>query len=115
MTEVLLDTRVETHLAWFFLHDSDDRFGVLPDDEDGDDQVVETADGVCVLLGDQDPVRLRHGSGGRERLSFDPAPARPRRARAGPERAASRPADATPRKVAQIPVRSAGIAAAMTR
>jgi hypothetical protein len=63
VSEILLDRVVSTHLAWFFLHDNDDRFGVLPD---GDDvgQVVETADGVAVLLGDPDgqdevPVRVR--------------------------------------------------------
>ena len=69
MTEILLDRVVSTHLAWFFVHDNDDRFGVLPDG-DVARQVVETADGVAVLLGDPDghdevPVRVRvvHGTG----------------------------------------------------
>ena len=61
---MLLDAVVETRLAWFFLHDSDDRFGVLPDDGRAVGQAVETADGVCILLGDEDgsdevPVRVR--------------------------------------------------------
>ena len=64
MTPVLLDAVVETHLAWFFVHDSDDRFGVLPDDGGVVGRAVETADGVCILLGDEDgsdevPVRVR--------------------------------------------------------
>jgi len=62
MTDLLLDAVVETRLAWFFLHDSDDRFGVLPDDGGVVGQAVETADGVCILLGDEDgsdEVRVR--------------------------------------------------------
>ncbi len=64
MTEVLLDAQVETHLAWFFLHDSDDRYGVAARRGGVRHPVVETADGVAVLLGDEDghdevPVRVR--------------------------------------------------------
>jgi hypothetical protein len=64
MGEVLLDAEIRTHLGYVFLHDSDDRGGVIPEDDDHDPLVIETTDGVCLALGDQSasgesPVRVR--------------------------------------------------------
>ena len=63
MGELLLDAQVRTRYAWFSLHDSDLRYGGTPDEGDPQ-QVVETMDGVAILLGDLDsedevPVRVR--------------------------------------------------------
>ena len=64
MGEVLLDAEIRTHLGYVFLHDSDDRGGVIPEDGDYDPLVIETTDGVCIALGDleatgETPVRVR--------------------------------------------------------
>ena len=109
MGEVLLDRELRTRYAWFSLHDNDDRYGGTP--YEGEPQeVIETMDGVCVLLGDLDsedevPVRVRvlpgagrrrgrpgvredpvpvwHRAGGRGRFPLEAARVRARRARAG--------------------------------
>ena len=95
LTEVLLDALVETHLAWFFLHDSDDRFGVLPDEGESASRSSRPPTACAILLGDEDgsdevPVRVRvlreRGSAdGRRRpgVRQDPVPVRRRAGRRG--------------------------------